>query len=43
MTRVLRIASWLRWTTSIRIPSFTLGPTNSIELLDMIRTLETMN
>jgi transposase len=36
-----RIASWLPWITSIKIPSSTLGPTGSKKPLDRIRNMET--
>jgi transposase len=36
------IASWPQWTSSIRSPSFTPGPTNSKGRSDMIRTSETL-
>jgi transposase len=36
-----RIASWLPWITSIKIPSSTLGPTGSKKPLDRIQTMET--
>jgi hypothetical protein len=37
-----RTASWPPWITSIRSPSFTLGPSSSTRLLDMIRISETL-
>ena len=36
------IASWPPWTSSIAIPSFTLGPTNSTRPLNMIRTSKSL-
>jgi hypothetical protein len=42
MTRVLRIASWPLWITSIRNRPFTPGPTASTGQSDVIRAMKSM-